>query len=110
MLDTSRMSKAYYAYLLRSLKDGKFYAGHTADLRKRLARHDRGLVRSTKGRRPFKLVYWEAFKTRGEAMGRERELKSLRRAGKLKLIRAWRARKIRQVFNSRGRASSGLDG
>lgn len=87
------MSKTYYVYFLRSLKDGKFYTGHTADLKNRLAQHNRGLVRSTKARRPFRLVYWQAFKTRSEAMRRERELKSLARAGKFKLVRVFRRAK-----------------
>ncbi|MDI6884278.1 MAG: GIY-YIG nuclease family protein [Hadesarchaea archaeon] len=83
------MLGACYVYLLRSLKDGKFYAGHTANLKNRLAQHNRGRVRSTKARRPFKLVYWEAFKTRSEAMKRERKLKTIGRAEKLKLAKAF---------------------
>jgi len=75
----------YYVYLLRSLKDGRFYAGYTRNLKARLERHNRGLVRSTKGRRPFKLVYWKAYRTRAEAMKRERRIKSLGRAEKLEL-------------------------
>jgi len=79
---------AYFVYMLKSLKDEKFYTGHTADLKKRLKQHNSGRVRSTKARRPFELVYWESFKTRREAMLRERELKSIRRADKMKLIQA----------------------
>ena len=84
------MSETYYVYLLQSLKDDKFYAGHTADLKKRLAQHNRGRVSSTKARRPFRLVYWEAFKVRSEAMRRERKLKTIGCAGKLKLVREFR--------------------
>lgn len=61
--------------------------GYTRDLKARFERHNRGLVRSTKGRRPLELVYWEASKTRAEAMGRERRIKSLGRVGKNKLVR-----------------------
>ena len=82
--------KTCYVYMLRSLKDGKFYTGHTTNLRARLEQHNRGLVRSTKGRRPFKLVYWKAFRTRGGAMRRERELKLLGHEEKSKLVRAFR--------------------
>ena len=88
--ETSEMSETYYVYILRSLKDGNFYTGHTANLKKRLARHNRGEVRSTKSRRPFGLVYWEAFATRRDAMKRERELKSLRRADRLELVNDFR--------------------
>jgi len=75
----------YYVYLLRSVKDGRFYTGYTANLRNRLAQHNEGRVRSTKVRRPFELVYWESFRTRSEAMRRERQLKPLGRAEKEKL-------------------------
>ena len=78
----------YFVYILKSLKDEKFYTGHTADIKKRLKQHNSGRVRSTKARRPFELVYWESLETRKEAMLRERELKSLRRAEKMKLIQA----------------------
>jgi len=84
------MTKTYYVYMLRSLKDDNFYTGHTANLKDRLARHNRGEVRSTKARRPFVLIYWEAFKTRGEAMRRERRIKSLCRDAKLKLIQEFK--------------------
>ncbi|MBA7601973.1 hypothetical protein ES703_50683 [subsurface metagenome] len=76
----------YFVYMLRSLKDGKFYTGHTANIRNRLAQHNKGRVHSTKVRRPFELVYWESFRTRSEAMRRERQLKSRGRAEKEKLV------------------------
>ncbi len=76
----------YYVYLLRSVKDGRFYTGYTANLRNRLAQHNAGRVRSTKRRRPLELVYWESFKTRVEVMRREKRLKAFGRAEKEKLI------------------------
>ena len=80
---------ATYAYMLKSLKDKKFYTGCTADIKKRLKQHNSGRVRSTKARRPFELVYWESFRTRSEAMKRERRLKSIGRDRKLKLVQAF---------------------
>jgi len=80
----------YYVYLLRSVKDGRFYTGHTANLRNRLAQHNKGRVRSTKVRRPFELVYWESFRTRREAMRRERQLKPLGLAQKEKLTKGFK--------------------
>ena len=79
----------YFVYMLKSLKDKKFYTGCTADLKKRLKQHNRGRVRSTKARRPFELVYWESFRTRSEAMKRELRLKSIGRDRKLKLVQAF---------------------
>jgi putative endonuclease len=67
----------YYLYILRSRKDQQLYVGHTKDLRSRLKAHNGGKVRSTKSRAPFALVYSEEFATRGEAMKRERYLKTL---------------------------------
>jgi len=75
----------YYVYLLRSVKDGRFYTGHTANLRNRLAQHNGGRVRSTKARRPLELVYWESFKTRVEVIRREKKLKAFGRVEKEKL-------------------------
>jgi putative endonuclease len=66
-----------YAYVLKSLKDGKFHYGHTNDLGSRLASHNRGKVKSTKSRKPFILHYRETFETKSEAAKRERFFKSI---------------------------------
>ncbi|TET79122.1 GIY-YIG nuclease family protein [candidate division TA06 bacterium] len=68
--------KKYVIYVLRSLKDGKLYIGHTDSLHMRLIRHHSGDVRSTKARRPLKLVYSESVQTREKAVSRERYFKS----------------------------------
>jgi len=66
----------YYVYVLRSKKDGQFYVGYTADLKKRLELHNRGKIESTKYRRPFELVYYEASLNKEDALHRERYLKT----------------------------------
>ena len=66
----------YYIYILRSLKDGKLYTGHTSDLVERLLRHNEGRVKSTKNRRPLELIYFEEHDSRSSAMKRESYLKS----------------------------------
>ena len=69
--------KAYcYVYVLQSLKDKNFYVGFTKNLRGRLDLHNTGSVRSTKGRRPFQLVYWEGCLSQADATQREKYLKS----------------------------------
>ena len=73
----------YYVYILLSLKDNKFYTGKTNDLTKRLIRHNKGFVRSTKHRRPFILIYFEKYNSAKEAFLREIELKKPS-AGKFK--------------------------
>ncbi len=65
----------YYVYVLKSEKDGLLYIGSTMDLRKRLNEHNTGLNRSTKGRIPFKLIYYEAYQSEKDARKRERNLK-----------------------------------
>lgn len=66
----------FYTYLIRSKKDKKLYTGATADLRKRFREHNEGKIFSTKDRRPFELVYYEACLREGDAFARERYLKS----------------------------------
>ena len=68
--------QAATVYVLRSTSSGYLYIGHTLDLHRRLAEHNRGDSRWTRNRGPWELVYCEIFLTRGEAMARERQLKS----------------------------------
>lgn len=67
--------KSAYVYLLRSLKDSKFYLGWTTNLSRRLEEHNMGLTRSTKSRRPFEMVHYETYPTPELARKRERTLK-----------------------------------
>lgn len=66
----------YYTYVLLSIKDKKLYTGYTNDLKLRFERHQKGLVPSTKNRRPFKLIYYEACLNQQEATHREKYLKT----------------------------------
>ena len=66
----------YYVYLLRSNQDGKFYVGYTADLVKRMEDHNKGVVQSTRNRRPLELIYYEACATQQDALHREKYLKT----------------------------------
>ena len=66
----------YYTYILKSEKDGKIYTGFTKDLRKRLIQHNQGRSTYTKGRGPFKLIYYEACLLEDKARSRELYLKS----------------------------------
>ena len=72
--DLSNASRGY-VYLLRSMKDEKFYLGSTTNLKRRLDEHNKGLMVSTKNRRPFKLVYTESFVTAHLARLYESKLK-----------------------------------
>ena len=76
----------FYTYILQSKLDRKIYIGSTKDLRKRLSEHNNGLVRSTKSRTPFELVYYEAYKVEGSARSREKSLK-LRGRARVQLLK-----------------------
>jgi len=65
-----------YVYVLRSEKDGGFYIGYSANLRKRLRQHSQGDSFATSYRSPWKLIYYEAYLEEEDALGRERYLKS----------------------------------
>lgn len=66
----------YYTYVLYSKKDGKFYTGFTQNLKLRFDQHNKGQVESTKDRRPFELIYYEACLNRLDATHREKHLKT----------------------------------
>lgn len=66
----------YYVYVLHSLADEGLYIGFTGDLRRRLSEHNAGESFSTSFRRPWKLIYYEAYGDQLDAEGRERFLKS----------------------------------
>ena len=66
----------HYLYVLYSQRDGKFYTGVTSDLRKRLKEHNSGKNISTKHRRPLKLIYYESYLLRDDAVAREKYLKT----------------------------------
>ncbi|OQX71120.1 excinuclease ABC subunit C [Candidatus Parcubacteria bacterium 4484_255] len=65
----------FYVYILKSRKDGKLYIGYTNNLQKRFEEHNKGLVKSTKHRIPFDLVYCETYFSNADAKHREDMLK-----------------------------------
>lgn len=75
-----------YTYLLRC-SDGTLYCGWTNNIEKRLAAHNSGKAsKYTRSRLPVKLVYFETFDTKQEAMSREARIKQLSRREKLALV------------------------
>ena len=76
-----------YVYIVEC-SDGTFYTGWTNNLEKRIYMHSNGLgAKYTKGRGPVKLMYYEEFEGRKDAMKRECEIKKLTRKEKVLLIR-----------------------
>jgi putative endonuclease len=67
---------AFVIYAIKSSFDGRIYVGFTSDLENRLREHNQGKTKSTKGFRPWSLIYEEKAETRVEARAREKYLKS----------------------------------
>jgi len=66
----------YYTYVLKSEKDLKYYVGYSKNIKLRFEQHNKGLVDSTKSRRPLKLIYYEACLSQRDALHREKYLKT----------------------------------
>ena len=66
----------FFVYILQSKKFGSYYIGSCEEVKTRLDQHNNGLVRSTKSKIPWGLVYVESFETHIEARARERQIKS----------------------------------
>lgn len=75
-----------YVYIL-SCADGTFYTGWTTHLEERVNIHNQGKgAKYTRSRRPVKLLYWEEYSDRGEALRREAAIKKMSRKQKEELI------------------------
>ncbi|HRH56321.1 MAG TPA: GIY-YIG nuclease family protein [Chitinophagales bacterium] len=66
----------FYVYVLKSQKTKSLYKGQTDNLENRLKEHNTGKVKSTKGFRPWEIIYYEEFPEREDAVSREKYLKS----------------------------------
>ena len=64
----------FYVYLLES-KD-KFYIGFTDNLKRRVKEHNAGQSVSTKAHRPWRLIFYEAYADKDDALRREGYLKT----------------------------------
>lgn len=77
----------HYVYIVEC-KDNTLYTGYTNNLEKRIEKHNNGLAaKYTRGRTPVKLVYFEEFDNKSDALKRECFIKSLRRDKKINLIK-----------------------
>lgn len=69
----------FYVYILQSELNNRYYIGSTIDVEKRVEKHNKGYVSSTKNMRPWKLVFFQGFATSHEAKRIEYRLKKLKR-------------------------------
>ncbi len=76
-----------YTYIVECA-DGTLYTGWTTNVQKRVKAHneEKSGAKYTKAKRPVKLVYYEGYETKEEAMRREYAIKQLNRKQKLELI------------------------
>ena len=65
----------HYVYLLKSQKSKWVYIGYTSNLTKRLSEHNSGKNYSTRKYLPIRLVYYEAYSSKLDAIERQRQLK-----------------------------------
>lgn len=65
----------YFVYILESLTDGDFYKGCTDDYERRLEEHNKGESKFTRTKLPWRLIFVQIFKTKRDALIRERQLK-----------------------------------
>ncbi len=82
----------YYVYIVEC-SDTSLYTGYSLDVDKRVLQHNFGKrgAKSIKGKLPVKLVHFEEYKTKSQALKREHEIKSWPRDRKLKLIMSLKA-------------------
>ena len=68
----------FFCYILYSGKIDRYYVGVCADLEIRLERHNSGWGKYTKRGIPWKIVHFENFLTKSEALKRERQIKKMK--------------------------------
>lgn len=87
MKGTVHTKEVSYTYIVEC-GDGTFYTGWTNHLEERIQCHNEGRgAKYTRSRLPVRLVYYEVYETKQEAMKREYAIKQLKRKDKLLLIR-----------------------
>jgi putative endonuclease len=66
----------YFTNIIKSLQDGSLYKGHIKYLTSGIKQHNSGKSEFTFRKKPWKLLYYEEFVTRDEAIRREKYFKS----------------------------------
>jgi len=77
---------SFHVYILLSETTNRYYVGQTQDVTERLAYHNANYSKSLRNRGPWQLVYQEEYKTRGQAMRRERQIKSWKDRGMIERL------------------------
>ncbi|MDO8498221.1 MAG: GIY-YIG nuclease family protein [bacterium] len=76
----------WFVYVLLC-EDGSFYTGISNNIEKRFADHKNGMGGYyTRSHKPIELVYSEKLPTQSDALKREMQIKSWRRAKKIRVL------------------------
>lgn len=67
----------YYTYILLSQKTKTLYVGSTSDLKRRFEEHNKGIGGEyTRRNKPYKLIFYEAFSAKEDALKQEKFYKT----------------------------------
>ena len=66
---------AFYVYILKSKKNGRYYIGSSSNVEKRTIEHNEGKTTSTKNKGPWVLVFKQSLENKSEALKLEKKLK-----------------------------------
>jgi putative endonuclease len=70
---------AFFTYIIQSQTTARYYCGSSSDVERRLRQHNDSDYKGSRTTKifpgPWNLVWAEAFRTRGEAMDREKQIK-----------------------------------
>lgn len=83
-----------FTYMVRC-SDNTLYTGWTNNLEHRVEKHNSGKgAKYTMARRPVKLVYYEEYETKQQAMAREAAIKKLTKIRKEELIKEFNSKQL----------------
>ncbi len=80
------MTEKGFVYILKSLKNDRFYIGSTTDIRRRIFQHEKGDVKATRNLQPSKLEFFQEYPDIKLARKIEFRLKQLKRRDFLEKI------------------------
>ena len=87
----------FAVYILLSLKDQQFYIGFTSNFERRMEEHQHGKSKSTACRRPFICMFVEYYRSKKDALRREKYFKT---SGGKRVLRLMLSENFRAIEHS----------
>ncbi|NOT91227.1 GIY-YIG nuclease family protein [Ferruginibacter sp.] len=85
----------FFVYILQSMKDFSFYIGQSNDLDYRISKHNDGMSKYTASKMPWRLVYFEMYESRTDALQREKAIKNMKSKIYIQsLIKNWKVIRV----------------